>query len=61
MKYNSSFEEIWEARRQIFDLCNRNPKELIEYYIALENKKKLANDLIDHKSKKSSARQTTFL
>ena len=35
MKYKSSFEEVWEARRQIFDKCHGNPKELIEYYISL--------------------------
>lgn len=44
MKYKSSFEEIWEARQQIYNDCNNNPKDLIEYYISLQNEKKSYND-----------------
>jgi hypothetical protein len=37
MKFESSFEEVWEARQRIFKKCHRNPKELVEYYIKLQN------------------------
>jgi hypothetical protein len=51
MKYKSSFEEVWEARRQIFDLCHRSPKELIEYYISLQNKNDILKNSINKKPK----------
>jgi hypothetical protein len=50
MKYKSSFEEVWEARRQIFDMCHREPKELIEYYISLQNKNQVKENSINYQS-----------
>jgi hypothetical protein len=47
MNYKSSFEEVWQARRDIFSMCHNNPKELIEYYISLQNKNKTNNLIID--------------
>ena len=50
MNYKSSFEEVWEARRNIFDMCHRSPKELVEYYINLQNKNKGNGEVLNNKS-----------
>jgi len=53
MNYKSSFEEIWEARRQIYESCHKNPKELIEYYISLQDNINLSRNknIIKRKNK----------